>query len=68
MSVVKLRVHKHYLAYLRTGEWPTEDVHSEWSTPVMLRTRWYDLFDPDSRCELFRIIWGIMAYLARPDR
>ena len=67
LSLVKLKVHKHYLRYLLAGEWPIEAPNQDWSIPVMSRTKWYDLFNPDERSEMFKILWGAMGYLARSD-
>jgi hypothetical protein len=38
-----------------------------WSVPRLRRSRWYDLLDPKDRCEAFRVLWGIMAYLCRDE-
>jgi hypothetical protein len=67
ISIVKLQVHKHYLHFLRTGEYIDDDACAEWYSPIMSRSRWYDLFSLDERLEAFRLIWGVMGYLARSD-
>lgn len=66
ISVLKLRVHSLYIQYLTDGilpESPPKDPH--WSSPILHRTRWYNLFDIDERLEAMRGIWGILAYLMR---
>jgi hypothetical protein len=67
VSIVKLTVHKHYLSYLRTGECVEDGTDAEWSIPVMMRSKWYDLFHVEDRLEAIKVIWGIMGYLARTD-
>ncbi|KAF2477803.1 uncharacterized protein BDR25DRAFT_250046 [Lindgomyces ingoldianus] len=66
ISVLKLRVHPQYISYLTYGILP-EQAPSDpnWSSPLLQRTRWYDLFNVQERMEAMRGIWGIMAYLMR---
>ncbi|ORY13258.1 hypothetical protein BCR34DRAFT_562306 [Clohesyomyces aquaticus] len=66
ISVLKLRVHPLYLQYLTEGVLPEhEPSDSQWKSPVLQRTRWYDLFSMEERTEAMRGIWGVIAYLMR---
>lgn len=66
ISVLKLRVHPVYLQYLTEGTLPKDiPSDSDWCTPKLHRTRWFDLFDIEDRTEVMRGIWGITAYLMR---
>ncbi|KAF1820852.1 uncharacterized protein K489DRAFT_44741 [Dissoconium aciculare CBS 342.82] len=38
-----------------------------WSIPRIRRSKWYDLLNAEDRCEAFRVLWGIMAYLCRDE-
>jgi hypothetical protein len=38
-----------------------------WSIPHIRRSKWYDLLNAEDRCEAFRVLWGIMAYLCRDE-
>ncbi|KIW05569.1 uncharacterized protein PV09_03444 [Verruconis gallopava] len=67
ISILRLRVHDDYIHYLLTGDCPKQVTDPEWSTPVLSRSRWFDLFTPEDRLEAFRLLWGIMGYLARVD-
>ncbi|KAF2687834.1 hypothetical protein K458DRAFT_401271 [Lentithecium fluviatile CBS 122367] len=66
VSVLKLRVHPLYIQYLTEGTLP-KDAPSDpsWCSPLLHRTRWFDLFDIEDRTEAMRGIWGITAYLMR---
>lgn len=68
ISLLKLRVHPIYLQYLLDGHIPSDALsNAEWCSPKLQRTRWYNLFDIDDRTEAMRGIWGVMAYLMRPQ-
>jgi hypothetical protein len=68
ISVLRLRVHRIYLKYLLEGTLPEKaSVDPAWCSPVVGRTRWYDLLNVDDRTEAMRGIWGIMAYLMRAE-
>lgn len=68
ISVLKLRVHRLYLKYLLEGALPEEEhTDSAWCSPILKRTRWFDLFNVDDRAEAMRGIWGILAYLMRAE-
>jgi hypothetical protein len=67
ISILKLRVHDDYLHFLRTGECPEHISNPAWSAPIASRSKWYDLFNVEDRLEAFRLLWGIMGYLARVD-
>jgi hypothetical protein len=38
-----------------------------WSIPRLRRSEWFDLLDPKGRCDAFRALWGVMAYLNRGE-
>lgn len=66
VSLLKLRVHSKYLQFLSEGTFPiTELANTDWRSPTLERTRWYDLFDADDRLELMRALWGVISYLTR---
>ena len=74
VRVLKLRVHRRYMQYITHGTLPDADADADaaagdgapaWMTPVLHRTRWFDLFDADDRVEAMRGIWGVVAYLMR---
>lgn len=67
ISVLKLRIHALYLDYVANGVLPNSTHAEDWSSPTLQRTRWYDLFVAEDRAEAARGIWGVMAYLARPE-
>ena len=70
ISVLKLRVHRLYLAHLADGSLPPpqEDPSDPtWFSPSLHRTRWFDLFDAEDRKEAMRGLWGVVAYLMRAD-
>lgn len=67
ISILKLSVHRDYLHYLRTAEFPGHQTDAKWSHPLVYRTRWYDLFNIEDRLDAFRLLWGVMGYLARAD-
>jgi hypothetical protein len=67
VSILKLTVHKAFLEYIETAKLPAEeDVEDDWSSPVLQRTRWYDLMSPVERVEAFRGLWGLAGYLSQP--
>jgi len=65
LSVLKLRVHKAYLEYFEHGKLPNYKVPKDWSSPVLQRTRWFDLISPTERVEAFRCLWALGGYLSR---
>jgi hypothetical protein len=75
-SILKLRVHAAYLEHLETGSCPSgpdssaDGTNAEkcenWSSPILQRTRWYDLLLPEDRVEFLRGLWAVAAYLTRP--
>jgi hypothetical protein len=67
ICVLKLRVHRAYVDFLLEGRMPEkgDGVDPAWVSPVLQRTRWYDLFNVEDRTEAMRGIWGIMAYIMR---
>ncbi|KAH6851536.1 hypothetical protein BKA58DRAFT_445043 [Alternaria rosae] len=69
ISLLKLRIHPAYLEYITEGKLPKEaPTDSDWCSPKLQRTRWFDLFNFDDRTEAMRGIWGVMAYLMRADK
>ncbi|KAF2268615.1 hypothetical protein CC78DRAFT_530048 [Lojkania enalia] len=66
ISILKLRIHRFYIRYLTDGILP-DDTHldPQWKSPILHRTRWFDLFLVEDRTEAMRGLWGIMAYLMR---
>ncbi|KAJ9648790.1 hypothetical protein H2199_000703 [Coniosporium tulheliwenetii] len=68
ISMLKLRVHAAYLDYLIEGTFPaTRPSDPDWCSPQLSRTRWYDLFSVTDREEAMRVVWGVLAYLLRPE-
>jgi hypothetical protein len=66
ISVLKLRVHPLYMECIANGTTPNvSQASQEWASPVLHRTRWYDLFDANDRVELMRGLWAIMGYQMR---
>lgn len=66
ISVLKLRVHPLYTQYLLEGNLPNKsEAGYAWASPVLHRTRWYDLFNVRDRVEAMRGLWGVMGYLMR---
>jgi hypothetical protein len=66
ISVLKLRVHPLYVQFLTDGCLPSSlPKNVSWASPILQRTRWYDLFVLEDRKQAMRGIWGIMAYLMR---
>lgn len=53
-------------AGLKEGE-KGEGEKGHWSIPTLRRSEWFDLLDPKRRCEAFRALWGVMAYLNRGE-
>ncbi|KAG9190163.1 hypothetical protein G6011_08251 [Alternaria panax] len=69
ISLVKLRINPAYLEYITEGKLPDEaPSDSDWCSPKLQRTRWFDLFNVDDRTEAMRGIWGVMSYLMRADK
>lgn len=68
ISVMHLHVHPLYLQYLSEGVLPqVTPSESDWCSPRLQRSRWFDLFSIDDRTEAMRGIWGIMSYQMRKD-
>jgi hypothetical protein len=65
LRILKFQVHSAYLEYLRSGSLPSAEAPSDWSAPVIQRSRWYDLFSVEDRKEALRGVWGVMGYMAR---
>lgn len=66
ISVLRLRVHPLYMKYLTNGVMPHDvPLETDWCSPKLQRTRWFDLFSVDDRTEAMRGIWGVMSYLMR---
>ena len=72
LSVLHLRVHKHYVDYLATETLPpasasndSSDGEGHWSRPRLRRSRWYNFFSPDDRVAAFRGLWALFAVLSR---
>jgi hypothetical protein len=66
ISVLCLRVHPLYLQHLTEGTFDDDaPLDTDWFSPKLQRTRWFDLFDANDRTEAMRGIWGIMSYLMR---
>jgi hypothetical protein len=66
ISVLKLRVHPLYAQFLLEGKLPDKiEAACAWASPVLNRTRWYDLFNVHDRVEAMRGLWGVMGYLMR---
>ncbi|KAF2115296.1 hypothetical protein BDV96DRAFT_612646 [Lophiotrema nucula] len=69
ISILKLRVHRSYIRYLTEGTLPDETPSdARWFSPVLTRTRWYDLFSIDDRTEAMRGMWGVIGYLMRSQQ
>lgn len=61
-----MTVHGTYMDYVTSGVMPDQlPFDSDWCTPHIRRTRWFDLFDTNERLEAFQALWGVMAYLTR---
>jgi len=68
ISLLKLCIHPAYLAYITEGKLPDQSPSdSDWCSPKLSRTRWFDLFNIDDRIEAMRGLWGILSYLMRAD-
>ncbi|KAI9666589.1 MAG: hypothetical protein M1821_004525 [Bathelium mastoideum] len=66
ISILKLRVHAAYIAYITHGEWPDPAPNEEdWDKPLLQRSSWYDLFNMEQRAEAMRGIWGALTYQTR---
>ncbi|KAK6434016.1 hypothetical protein LTR95_009804 [Oleoguttula sp. CCFEE 5521] len=66
ISILKLTVHDAYLDCLAGVDFPiAAPPESNWSTPKLQRSKWFDLFDADDRIEAFSALWAIMSYLTR---
>ncbi|XP_014558564.1 hypothetical protein COCVIDRAFT_36084 [Bipolaris victoriae FI3] len=68
ISLLRLRIHPAYLELITEGRLPVETPpESDWCSPKLQRTRWFDLFNIEDRAEAMRGVWGIMSYLMRTD-
>jgi len=68
ISLLRLSVHRAYLEYLESGRLPQEPQDdAKWCNPRVSRTKWFDLFGVEDRKELMRGLWGVVAYLTRPE-
>ncbi|EAW06307.1 uncharacterized protein ACLA_079910 [Aspergillus clavatus NRRL 1] len=69
VSILHLRIHRRYLEILSTGEsdFPpdTDTPDQPWYILKLRRTRWYDLFEPQQRLEIFQGVWTMFHYLLR---
>ncbi|OQO11690.1 hypothetical protein B0A48_03417 [Cryoendolithus antarcticus] len=66
ISILKLTIHDAYLDYLAGVGFPSVPLmESDWSTPRLQRSKWFNLFDADDRVEAFSALWAIMSYLTR---
>jgi hypothetical protein len=66
ISILRLHVHPLYLQYLTDGILPKDaPAETDWCSPKLQRTRWFDLFNVSDRTEAMRGIWGIMSYSMR---
>lgn len=66
ISLVRLRIHSAYIEHLTSGTLPSPPpTDPQWCSPVLQRTRWYDLFRVEDRTEIMRGIWGLLEYLMR---
>ncbi|OQN99178.1 hypothetical protein B0A48_15027 [Cryoendolithus antarcticus] len=66
ISILKLTVHDAYLDYLAGAGFPSvPPLESDWSTPRLQRSKWFNLFDADDRVEAFSALWAIMSFLTR---
>jgi len=68
VSILRLEVHPDYINFLETGKPPLyPDPSERWFSPTVLRSKWYDLLDPQDRGELLRGLWGILSYSMRTE-
>ena len=68
ISLLKLRIHPAYLEFITEGKLPVEmPRETDWCSPKLQRTKWFDLFNIEDRTEAMRGVWGIMSYLMRVD-
>jgi len=71
MSILKLRVHRQFIACVTVADGTHPDPEPSdpaWASPTLQRSRWFDLFDVKDRLEAYRAVWGIMSYMARPTK
>lgn len=67
-SVLHLRVHPNYLAWLETGKaQPLDQDKSEhpWQSLVIRRTRWFDMLKPEDRAEGLEGLWALNGWMMR---
>jgi hypothetical protein len=69
VSVVRARIPKSLLAVLDGGDVESVCAGSGegrgWDKVAMWRSKWYDLFLIDERCEAMDLVWGMMGWLMR---
>ena len=65
IAIVKLTVHPLYLDWLSEGSLPKTTPDNSWFSPIVQRTKWYDLFRPEDRAEAMRGLWGVFSYMMR---
>lgn len=64
VSLLRLKVSRHYLDLLETGVVPA-NATAEQLRPVLNRTRWWDLFVVEDRVEAFCALWGVVGFCMR---
>ncbi|KAF2845431.1 hypothetical protein T440DRAFT_522669 [Plenodomus tracheiphilus IPT5] len=68
ISVIKLHIHPLYLQYITEGKLPNNlPADTDWCSPKLQRTRWFDLFSIEDRTEAMRGVWAVMSYLMRAN-
>jgi hypothetical protein len=68
ISLLRLRIHPAYVQYITEGTLPKDPPSdTDWCSPKLQRTQWFDLFSIDDRTEAMRGLWGVMSYLMRAD-
>lgn len=69
VSIVRLRVTAQYLDFIARGGGGSGDSITNpdpaWHALPMVRSRWFDLFDPADRIQAMRGVWGVMGSLMR---
>lgn len=66
IAVLKMTVHEAYVDFITTGVMPDPmPVESDWSTPRVERTDFFDIFDQQHRMWAFSVIWGVMEHVTR---
>ena len=67
ISILHLRVHPSYLAYLTSDTLANQPIpaHEPWFLLQLHRSRWYDLLVAEDRLEAMRGVWGIVGWMMR---